>query len=209
MRFDLDQARRDSAAQDIVGPCQALPHSMEMIMRLLTSVRTASLATTARSARCGAQARPMPTNAAAMKSLVDQPRPKCVGAAGATAAVAMLADMVMAVGMVIAAPIARPMASAAPRAITGGEIRRSGAAPDLADDEATALAADSRRIAFSVRGVQSIQRPRSGGGAALQSRAEKSPAGRGDSSCRGAPPTTKVNDISAHRSLTMASKLSG
>ena len=72
MRFDLDQARRDSAAQDIVGPCQALPHSMEMIMRLLTSVRTASLATTARSARCGAQAGPMPTNVAAMKSLVDQ-----------------------------------------------------------------------------------------------------------------------------------------
>jgi len=72
MRFDLDQARRDSAALDIVGPCQALPQSMEMIMRWLTSVRTASLATNDRSARCGPQAGPMPTNVAAMKSLVDQ-----------------------------------------------------------------------------------------------------------------------------------------
>jgi hypothetical protein len=49
-----------------------MPHSMEMIMRSLSSLRTAILAATAALLGAGAQAGPMPTNVAAMKSMVDQ-----------------------------------------------------------------------------------------------------------------------------------------
>jgi hypothetical protein len=54
------------------GPRQALPHSTEVIMRLLSSLRTAFLAATAALLSAGAQAGPMPTNVAAIKSMVDQ-----------------------------------------------------------------------------------------------------------------------------------------
>jgi hypothetical protein len=43
-----------------------------MIMRLLSSLRTALLAATAALLTAGAQAGPMPTNVTAMKSMVDQ-----------------------------------------------------------------------------------------------------------------------------------------
>jgi hypothetical protein len=49
-----------------------MPHSTEMIMTLLNSLRSAVLAATAALLGAGAQAGPMPTNVAAMKSLVDQ-----------------------------------------------------------------------------------------------------------------------------------------
>jgi hypothetical protein len=45
---------------------------MEVIMRLSSSLRTAILAATAALLSAGAQAGPMPTNVAAMKSMVDQ-----------------------------------------------------------------------------------------------------------------------------------------
>jgi hypothetical protein len=45
---------------------------MEMIMRSLSSLRTAILAATAALLGAGAQAGPMPANVAAMKSMVDQ-----------------------------------------------------------------------------------------------------------------------------------------
>jgi hypothetical protein len=45
---------------------------MEMIMRLSSSLRSAILAATAVLLSVGAQAGPMPTNVAAMKSIVDQ-----------------------------------------------------------------------------------------------------------------------------------------
>jgi hypothetical protein len=45
---------------------------MEMIMRLSSSMRTAILAATAALLSAGAQAGPMPTNVAAMKSMADQ-----------------------------------------------------------------------------------------------------------------------------------------
>jgi hypothetical protein len=45
---------------------------MEVIMRLLTSRRTAFLAATAALLSASAQAGPMPTNIAAIKSMVDQ-----------------------------------------------------------------------------------------------------------------------------------------
>jgi hypothetical protein len=49
---------------------QALPHSTEMIMRS-SSLRTAILAAVAALLGAGASAGPMPTNVAAMKSMVD------------------------------------------------------------------------------------------------------------------------------------------
>jgi hypothetical protein len=72
-RFDLDQPRRGGGAQQwaVSGPRQALPHSTEMIMRLSRSLRTAVLAATAALLGAGAQAGPMPTHVAAMKSMVD------------------------------------------------------------------------------------------------------------------------------------------
>jgi hypothetical protein len=45
---------------------------MEVIMRLSSSLRTAILAASAALLSAGAQAGPMPTNVAAMKSMVDQ-----------------------------------------------------------------------------------------------------------------------------------------
>ena len=72
-RLDPDQIRRGSAAQEWLSPARAkaLPHSTEKNMRL-SSLRTAILAATAALIGAGAQAGPMPTNVAAMKSMVDQ-----------------------------------------------------------------------------------------------------------------------------------------
>ena len=56
----------------VAGPRQALPYSMETIMSLLSTLRTATLAATAALLGTSAQAGPMPTNVAAMKSMVDQ-----------------------------------------------------------------------------------------------------------------------------------------
>ena len=72
-RLDPDQIRQGGAALEWLSPArQMVPHSTEKNMRLLSSLRTAVLAATGALISAGAQAGPMPTNVAAMKSMVDQ-----------------------------------------------------------------------------------------------------------------------------------------
>src|ERR1700712_4376668 len=73
-RFDLDQTSRGSAVKNrrSLARAKRCRTTGRTIMRLLNPLRIAILAATASLLSGGAQAGPMSTNVAAMKSMVDQ-----------------------------------------------------------------------------------------------------------------------------------------